>query len=434
MQSAPPGTAQGLAGDACRTLDGAIIQGVTTIDGTAAPRPPASQPGDGAGASPHPAVLALAGLLSLAVGIGIGRFAYTPILPYMIAGLEFDRSQAGLIASANYLGYFVGALAAAWRAVPGDSRLWLLGALAASALTTGAMAFTTSLGAFLLLRFVSGAAGALVMVFASSLVMDRLSAAGRDGWAAVMYAGVGSGIAISSLAVPAAASGGSDWQSPWFFCGALCLALSFPVVLMLPRRRGPATATPRAAPSKRNTGLGRLIVAYGLVGFGYVITATFVADMVRADPVLQRAETLVWLCVGLTAAPSVALWGWAGRRWGNARAFAAGCLIEAAGVALSVLGGGIWSILLAAGLLGGTFVGLTAIGLIEARHLSAGDARRSIALMTAAWGLGQMVGPTLAGVLYDSLGSYLVPSLLATAALAVAATLAASLAWRTRAA
>ena len=70
---------------------------------------------------------------------------------------------------------------------------------------------------------------------------------------------------------------------------------------------------------------------------------------------------------------SVALWGWAGRRWGNERAFAIGCLIEAAGVALSVLGGGIWLILLAAGLLGGTFVGLTAIGLVEARHLSAGE-------------------------------------------------------------
>ena len=162
----------------------------------------------------HPAVLAVAGLLSLAVGIGIGRFAYTPILPYMIAGLELDRSQAGLIASANYLGYFVGALAAAWRAVPGDPRFWLLGALALSGLSTGAMALTTSLGAFLLLRFVGGAAGALVMVLASSLVMDRLAAAGRDGWAAVMYAGVGSGIAVSSLAVPAAASGDSDWQEP----------------------------------------------------------------------------------------------------------------------------------------------------------------------------------------------------------------------------
>ncbi len=382
----------------------------------------------------HPALPALAGLLSLAVGIGIGRFAYTPILPYMSAGLELTKSEAGLIASANYLGYLLGALGAAWRAVPGDARLWLLGALAVSGLSTGAMTFTTSLGAFLLLRFVGGAAGALVMVLASSLVMDRLAAAGRDGWAAVMYAGVGTGIAISSLAVPAAASGDGDWQSPWFFCGALCLALSIPVAALLPKPRASAPAAPDAGAGKGSNGLGRLIVAYGLVGLGYVITATFVSDMVRADPVLQPAEHLVWLCVGLTAAPSVALWGWAGRRWGNERAFAVGCLIEAVGVALSVLGGGIWLILLAAGLLGGTFVGLTAIGLIEARHRSAGDPRRNLALMTAAWGLGQMVGPTLAGVLFDTLGSYLVPSLLAAAALAVAAALAASLSWSTRAA
>ena len=382
----------------------------------------------------HPALLALAGLLSLAVGIGIGRFAYTPILPYMSAGLDLAKSEAGLIASANYLGYLLGALAAAWRAAPGDARFWLFGALAVSGLSTGAMAFTTSFGAFLVLRFVGGAAGALVMVLASSLVMDRLAAAGRDGWAAVMYAGVGSGIAISSLAVPAAASGESDWQAPWLFTGALCLAFSIPVALLLPRPRAPAQAARTARTDAGNGGLLRLIVAYGLVGFGYVITATFVADMVRADPVLQPAEHLVWLCVGLTAAPSVALWGWAGRRWGNERAFAVGCLIEAVGVALSVLGGGIWLILLAAGLLGGTFVGLTAIGLIEARHRSAGDPRRNLALMTAAWGLGQMVGPTLAGVLFDSLGSYVVPSLLATAALAAAAALAASLSWRTRAA
>ena len=382
----------------------------------------------------HPALLALAGLLSLAVGIGIGRFAYTPILPYMSAGLDLAKSEAGLIASANYLGYLLGALGAAWRAVPGDARFWLLGALAVSGLSTSAMAFTTSLGAFLLLRFVGGAAGALVMVLASSLVMDRLAAAGRDGWAAVMYAGVGSGIAISSLAVPAAASGDGDWQAPWFLCGALCLALSVPVMLLLPRPQGPARAAPGAPSGTRNGGLLRLITAYGLVGFGYVITATFVADMVRADPVLQPAEHLVWLCVGLTAAPSVALWGWAGRRWGNERAFALGCLVEAVGVALSVLGGGIWSILLAAGLLGGTFVGLTAIGLIEARHRSGGDPRRILALMTAAWGLGQMVGPTLAGVLFDSLASYLVASLMATAALVVAAVLAASLSWRPSAA
>ena len=378
----------------------------------------------------HPAALAFAGLLSLAVSSGIGRFVYTPILPYMIAGLALGRSEAGLIASASYLGYFLGALAAAWRSVPGDPTRWLLGGLAVSGLSTGAMALTTSLCSFLILRFVAGAAGALVMVLASSMLMDRLAAAGRDGWAAVIYAGVGTGIAISALAVMATVSGSGDWRSAWLSAGALSIALSIAVAVLLLRTSPASVST--AVPTweeKGMRGLRRLILAYGLFGFGYVITATFVADMVRADPILQPAEELVWLCVGLTAAPSVALWGWAGRRWGNDRAFAIACLIEAGGVVLSVLSGAIWSLLLAVGLFGGTFVGLTVLGYFHIRGMSPGNVRRNLALMTASLGLGQMVGPTLAGLLNDELGSYLVPSLMAAASLAVAAALAVNLTW-----
>lgn len=373
----------------------------------------------------HPAALALAGCLALAVAIGIGRFVYTPILPYMTTGLGLGKSEAGLIASANFLGYLLGALAAAWRPVPGDARLWLLGALAASAATTGAMGLTEDLGAFLALRFANGALAALVMVLASSLTMDRLAAAGRAVWAAGIYAGVGVGIALSSLAVPAAALGAGDSQGPWLICGALSLALAIPVLLLLPGRREPAPAESTAGAGGSEEGFARFALAYGLFGFGYVITATFISDMVRSDPALQPAENLVWLCVGLAAAPSVAFWGWAGQRWGNGQAFAAACLVEAFGVLLSVLGGGVWPVLAAAALLGGTFMGLTALGLVNARRLSIGDPRRNLALITAAFGLGQMIGPGLAGLLHDGTGSYLIPSLLAATALAAAAALAA---------
>lgn len=371
----------------------------------------------------HPAALSLAGLLSLAVAVGIGRFAYTPILPYMAAGLALGKSEVGLIASANYAGYLLGALAAALRGLPGNPRGWLLGALAASGLSTCAMALTTDLTAFLLLRFVGGAAGALVMVFASSLLMDRLAAAGRDGWADAIYAGVGTGIAISSLAVPASASGIGDWQSPWLFCGALSIALSVPVAVLLRAPLTPASVSVGSRVGQGERGIRSLIVAYGLSGFGYVITATFVSDMMRIDLLLRPAEDFVWLCVGLAAAPSVVFWGWVGRRWSVRGAFAVACLVAAGGVAMSVLVAGIWPVLLAAGLLGGTFVGLTALGLVSVRRMSVGNPRRNLALMTAAFGLGQMVGPTFAGVLHDSLGSYQVPSLFAAFALVAAAVL-----------
>ena len=377
----------------------------------------------------HPAAPALGGFLALAAALGVGRFVYTPILPYMAAGLGISKSEAGLIASANFLGYLVGALAAARGSAPGARRSWLLGALAVSALTTGAMAFATSLGPFLALRFVGGAASALVMVFASALVLDRLSAMGRPEWAAMFYAGVGGGIAISSLAVSGAAAGDDDWPRLWMTGGAIAVAALLPSWWLIPRGEGrppPPAAADRTGAAVGDGGarLTRLILAYGLFGFAYVITATFVSDMVRADPVLRPAEHLVWLWVGLTAAPSVLLWTWAGRRWGNERAFAAACLIESAGVALGVLAGDVRLLLLATGLFGGTFMGLTALGLITGRLRSAGDPRRALARMTASFGAGQIVGPFVAGLLFDLRGSYLLPSLLAAAALVAAAVLA----------
>src|SRR5204863_2466133 len=141
----------------------------------------------------RPLFLSLGGLLAMAAGIGIGRFVYTPILPPMIEALHLTKSQAGLIASANFIGYLAGALLAAAR-LPGSRRAWLIGALALNAAGLAAMGVVSSLAALLLLRLVAGLASALVLIFASALVLDRLAAAGRGGLSAVHFAGVGTGI------------------------------------------------------------------------------------------------------------------------------------------------------------------------------------------------------------------------------------------------
>src|SRR5262245_66611244 len=91
----------------------------------------------------HPAALALGGAISLASAMGIGRFAYTPILPEMVVALHLTASQAGLIASANFAGYLIGALVAAASFFAPHRRTWMLTALLVSALTTGAMAVTS---------------------------------------------------------------------------------------------------------------------------------------------------------------------------------------------------------------------------------------------------------------------------------------------------
>ena len=365
--------------------------------------------------------IAFGGLIALAAGMGIGRFVYTPVLPFMEEALGLTKPQAGIIASVNFLGYLLGALAAASSSLPGGRRVWLLVALAVSGVTTATMGFTSSMAIFLGLRFVGGVTSAFVLVFASALVLDRLAVAGRPALSAIHFAGVGVGIAVSAVLVSGLAAAGASRQVQWMTSGAVALLALAAVAWLLPSESDVAPA----AADTHNTGLNRslaaLIVAYGLFGFGYVITATFISVMVRTTPELRSIEPVIWLIVGLAAIPSIALWTWLGRRWRSDRVFALACVVEALGVAMSVLTTNALVVAVGAALLGGTFMGITALGFIYARDLTAGDPRRSLAFMTAAFGLGQMIGPTFAGVTYRFGDSFMLPSLVATVALLVAA-------------
>ena len=164
---------------------------------------------------------AIGGLIALAVAMGIGRFVYTPILPYMVEGLGLTKSEAGLIASANFLGYLVGALAAASASLPGGRRRWFLCALGASGLTTAAMGLTGSVGVFVVLRFAGGVASAFVLVFSSALILERLATAGRSGLSAVYFAGVGVGISVSAVLIAVLAQFGAGWMAQWIVSGAI---------------------------------------------------------------------------------------------------------------------------------------------------------------------------------------------------------------------
>ena len=364
-------------------------------------------------------------MFALAAGLGVGRFVYTPILPAMVDGLRLSKSDAGLIASANFVGYLLGALLASSACVPGQRRTWLLGALVLCGASTGAMGLVSSMPAFLILRFAAGAASALILVYASSLVLDRLAQASRNGLSGLHFAGVGVGIALSAVLISGLVAAGADWRVLWLASGGMSLAAVAAVALLLPRGRpqqSAATRPPRVNGSATGQGFPALTLAYGLFGFGYVVTATFLVAIVRDSLELRSIEPLVWIIVGIAASPSVALWTPLGARFGIAHAFALACLTEAVGVAASVLWPTMLGTFLAAALLGGTFMGITSLGLAGARRLAAGrDPQRALGLLTASFGAGQIAGPTLAGYLHDQMGGFMVPSLLATGALLAAA-------------
>jgi predicted MFS family arabinose efflux permease len=368
--------------------------------------------------------LVLGGLLAMAAALGIGRFVYTPILPVMLDALGWTKVDAGLIASANFLGYLIGALLAAGKIFSANPRRWLLAALLVSAVTTAAMAAPSQMHAFIALRLLGGMASAFVIVSASTLVLERLAAAGHGDLAAVHFAGVGVGVMVSAAAVATLIALGGGWRSLWAVTGLLALVAAPLVAAVIPAAM---KSQPVERPAQRTGAKPRLagiIVAYGLFGFGYVITATFLVAIVRETAEIRPLEPWIWMLFGFAAVPSVPIWHGLGRRIGLARAYALACLVEAIGVAASVEWATIAGACLSAVLLGGTFMGLTALGLMRARAASGDRPHRAIALATASFGAGQMVGPTLAGVLSEYSGSLRGASLAAAAALVLAAAIA----------
>ena len=360
----------------------------------------------------------------MAAGMGIGRFYYTPALPGMMEGLGLSAAEAGWIASINYVGYLVGAIGAAYGWAQGrEYGLALLG-VGGSAVLAGLMATTDSLAAFLLIRFLAGIASAFMLVFLGTVIFDRLAASDRNDLQALHFGGVGLGIASSALLAGILSQFHAGWQAGWIGA-ALLSALAFGVVLLLVPRGPAATAAPvREPPLPSTRAMRQMTLAYGLFGFGYVITATFLIAIVRAGEGGVQFESAVWLVAGIAIFVSTWFWNATGARFGLVRAYALAMLVEAVGVVASVAMGGYAGPLIAAALLGGTFVAATAVGLQVGRRMAQRSPRRALALMTAAFGFGQIVGPIFAGYVADITGSFFVPSIGAAIFLLVSAALA----------
>lgn len=362
---------------------------------------------------------AFAGMIAMAVAMGIGRFVYTPILPGMMEELHLSPANAGWIASANYLGYLVGALAAAGGWAHGRERLLMLAGLGASTVLAALMGLSDTMVAFLVIRFLAGLVSAFVMVFMASIVFSHINAAGRSDLQAWHFGGVGLGIAISAAMMAVLVTEHAGWAAGWLWSAAIS-ACGFVVVALLvdegPLANGQAGPEP-ALPKDRS--LVKIIIAYGLFGFGYVVTATFLVAIVRQGGGSRVFEAMVWMVAGLAGFPSTWLWQKIAARIGLHATYALGCFVEVVGVTASVAVGGRTGPVLGGLLLGGTFIAITALGLQAARQQAPRAPRRIFALMTASFGLGQIIGPIAAGLLAQASGDFFLASITAAAMLVV---------------
>ena len=362
---------------------------------------------------------AIAAALVLVIGMGFGRFAFTGLYPLMVADGQISVEGGSYAASANYAGYLIGALlAGVLSGIP--SRKLCLFAVVTTAALLGLLGLSLPVRLIVMVRGFAGVSSAFAIVAASHwLIHDR----GHHHGAPLMFAGVGVGILVSAEIIAAGHQAALSSQSIWLVLGLAAGVIAVVIIIMQARaERAKLVAWPSHGSENSGSsplGATRLIIVYGLAGFGYIITATYLPLLIRTA--LASVDPLhIWAMFGLGAAPSCFLWHRLHVRWGTSRSLMANLLVQAAGVALAISQAPA-AYVVSALLVGGTFMGTVTIAMPAARKVAAKVRFNILALMTASYGVGQIVGPLIAGALYGRTHSFDASLMFAATALLIAA-------------
>ncbi|MHA7210130.1 YbfB/YjiJ family MFS transporter [Arthrobacter sp. MDT1-65] len=372
---------------------------------------------------PRIAVMAAAGF---AVAMGLGRFAFTPILPLMIDQAHLSSATGAHLATANYLGYLVGPVLTLILPRLVSSRLLYRASLVVIVVSLLGMSLTTSEPLWLILRFLAGVASALMFVLIASSAAYHCRAAARHvvGW---IYGGIGVGIALSGLLILALGTGGS-WQHAWWVVALASLILTAPAWFLplhpaTPRKTAPVSGEQALSQGRERRrsrgrlvpGFSPLVVSYFLEGVGYIIAGTFLVTAVAAgSPGWVGNST--WILVGLAAAPSSALYGALSHRVSAPTLLASALALQAVGMALPAILPGALPALIAGACFGATFQGITTLAMTIG---ATSGVPHAVSILTIVFSIGQVAGPLLAAPLLTS--GYSAALLLGAAVVACAA-------------
>ncbi len=353
--------------------------------------------------------IALAGMLALSIAMGIGRFSFTPILPMMQNDGMLTLTLGGWLASSNYLGYLIGGLTA--RFLIPKPILLVKTALCMVVITSILMGITVDYGVWLMLRLISGAAGAWVMVGISVLCMPKLKHAPRI--ASLVFTGVGSGIALTGVVCLILFILDMTANTAWIVTGLLAMLLGLIIWPVFSEKRfaptpevtnhtvaQPLRHRPEAKPNARHR---ILILCYGISGFGYIIPATFLPAQAREILGDTPLFGLAWPVFGTASAVMVFFAGLLCSRWGHIRTWMVAHLVMAPGVAIPTLWPGLPGIILAALCVGGTFAAVPLIAMQYAQAVSGPAAPIMMARLTAAYAAGQILGPIVISLLQGNM-------------------------------
>lgn len=361
---------------------------------------------------PRDRTMALTAMTLLLVALGIGRFSFTPLLPLMHEDQGLSLVGGGWLASMNNLGYLIGALGCTLRRT--DTRRTLRAGLVIAAVCTLAVGLGNHLPVWMVLRLIGGAASAALVIHGIAFGLSRMRQPTRT-HEALIFTGPGLGMVLSGILVAGLRPLGMTASQGWLGFGLLALLASAAVWRMLghppqPHAIHAARALPASGPS------WALVAIYSLLGFAYIIPATFLPVIAEQGLHMPALREWFWPVYGCAAVLGVLSMPLLPRHLSRRRALAGCCLSLGLGIVLCLGRPGLPGFALGTLLCGGVSMPVVLLVMDEARRLHPHDPSRLIAVLTAGFSIGQIAGPLLAGVLAERLHGFTLPLVLALAA------------------
>lgn len=342
-------------------------------------------------------------ILFLAVAMGIARFSFTPMLPFLRDAEKLSVRTGSWIATGNYIGYLIGALGAGW-IIKNQKGILTINTILCM-LSILCMGCTTSVTIWFSLRIVSGITGGIIFVLTSSLLMDYLASKNLGKWSGYTFSGIGVGIVIAGLTVPFAVHF-YNWQTAYIIL-AIIASLCIATTLILWRNlQGNEQKVNQKRQKVMRGFMIWLSIAYGLEGMGYIITGTFLVDIIHDIPLLRPYAGFSWVVVGLGAIPSAPLWIWLMSTFNKTYIISFAYILQIFGMILPVLYTNVYTVMLAALLFGSTFVGLVAMSTGLGRQIYPTQSGSVVSVLTSYYAFGQIIGPIIAAYFVTLFNSY----------------------------
>jgi MFS family permease len=351
-----------------------------------------------------------AGALVLLVVHGLGRFIYTPLLPYLVADGQFSAADGAAVATWNYLGYLMGAmLAIRWHRID-QIRVMLPLFLGIHVVTTLVITQTDNLTVISASRWLNGVANGVVFVQAPALILEWLVLRNRASLSGLVYIGVGIGLLVSSGLITGSATL-LEGAGRWWPAAVLSIPIAWWGAMQLRRLEVPVRQHDDSGQALSNTPLLDrasipLFLSYAGAGLGYILPMTFLPLLAKMT--LPQGHGLLdgtWVIVALFTIPAPWLWNKLGALMGDLPALRLNFLIQLAGVLAAVVWPGPVGLVLCAALVGSTFLGTVLLTQRIGRALHPHQGPRLSAAMVALYGFTQMVGPWLTKQWLDSGGT-----------------------------